>query len=286
MNDCLDIGLIQAFLDGELNHAETSRVSSHIASCDDCAVLLARAEDESALVFPALEREFNTLVPTQRLWSRINDSIEAERAGRPFLQKTWAFVRVSLLSPSFAGAAGLLIVTAIFAWVWMGRTTSPSDDVASVSRSNPQPSVASVSLPNAVPAEPASEPRARTKVYVERAAYRVEQARPIAKSLGKPVDAIATSTGYMPGEESYVKTISSLGKTVDDKKDMILRPSQRVSFERDMALVNDSIAKMKKEVKRNPKNESARQVLYSSYQNKIDLLNSVAQKEELMVSIR
>ncbi|MBK9529349.1 MAG: hypothetical protein IPO41_13800 [Acidobacteria bacterium] len=53
-----------------------------------------------------------------------------------------------------------------------------------------------------------------------------------------------------------------------------------------MAMVDDSIAKMRKEVKRNPKNETARQVLYSSYQNKIDLLNSVAQKEELMASIR
>jgi hypothetical protein len=42
---------------------------------------------------------------------------------------------------------------------------------------------------------------------------------------------------------------------------------------------------MRQEVKRNPKNESAKQVLYSSYQNKIDLLNSVSQKQELMASI-
>jgi len=83
-----------------------------------------------------------------------------------------------------------------------------------------------------------------------------------------------------------VSTISTLSKTVEDKKDGVLRPSQRVAFERDMAMVDDSIAKMRKEVKRNPKNETARQVLYSSYQNKIDLLNSVAQKEELMASIK
>jgi hypothetical protein len=49
-----------------------------------------------------------------------------------------------------------------------------------------------------------------------------------------------------------------------------------------MAVVNDSIQRMRQEVRKNPKNESAKQVLYSSYQNKIDLLNSVTQKEELM----
>ena len=90
----------------------------------------------------------------------------------------------------------------------------------------------------------------------------------------------------MPGEESYVKTISSLTKTVAEQKDGVMRPSERIAYESDMAIVNDTIAKMKKEVKRNPKNESAKQVLYSSYQNKIDLLNSVAQKEELVASLR
>ena len=74
--NCLDIGIIQAFLDGELAHAESARVSSHVALCDGCASMLAEAENESALVFSALDREFNTLVPTQRLWNRINDSIE------------------------------------------------------------------------------------------------------------------------------------------------------------------------------------------------------------------
>jgi ribosomal protein S15P/S13E len=90
----------------------------------------------------------------------------------------------------------------------------------------------------------------------------------------------------MPGEESYVKTISSLSKIVDTQKDTAMRPSQRVAYERDMAVVDDAINKLRNEVKKNPKNESAKQVLYASYQNKIDLLNSVSRKEELMASLR
>jgi hypothetical protein len=73
---------------------------------------------------------------------------------------------------------------------------------------------------------------------------------------------------------------------VSRQKDSVLRPSERVSFERDMAVVDDAITKMKKEVRRNPKNESAKQVLYTSYQNKIDLLNSVSQREELVASLK
>ncbi len=65
-----------------------------------------------------------------------------------------------------------------------------------------------------------------------------------------------------------------------------MSPSVRVSFERDLAVVDDSIKKMKDVVRKNPKNQAAKQVLYSSYQNKIDLLNSIAEREELMASMQ
>jgi hypothetical protein len=91
---------------------------------------------------------------------------------------------------------------------------------------------------------------------------------------------------YLPGEESYVKTIADLKQNVDEQKDTVLTPSTRVSYERDMAVVNDSIKRMREVVKKNPRNQAARQVLYSSYQDKIDLLNSVAEREELIASLR
>jgi hypothetical protein len=43
---------------------------------------------------------------------------------------------------------------------------------------------------------------------------------------------------------------------------------------------------MRKQVKQNPKNESAKQILFASYQNKIDLLNSVNERGVLMASMR
>ena len=300
--NCLDIGIIQAFLDSELSHDETARVSGHIALCDACALMLADAEDESAIVFPALEREFNTLVPTQRLWNKINDSLEialsprhrlcnnkndsiqTEREALPFWHKAWAFLTISLRNPSMVAAASLLLVFGLFATLWINKNGVSTNDTSTPS------TTAKVVTPPAVttPAPTAVAPStvtttsapAQPNATIERASYRPENRR-VAVADKAPVAVNA----YLPGEESYVKTISDLNKSVGDQKDSVLRPSERIAYERDMAVVNDTIKKMKTEVKRNPKNESAKQILYSSYQNKIDLLNSVARKEELVASL-
>ena len=294
MNDnCLDIGIIQAFLDGELDHSEVSRVSNHIAICDGCTVMLADAENESAIVFPALERELSSLVPSQRLWYKINDSIAEEKSSRPFWQRVWAFVSVALVNPSLASAASLLIVFGIVAILWMGRGPAATEVADNITPAAPvvRVPVSTVTAPQ-VEQEPVVdnsgdtvvEPRGR--IRVERASYSVDRPKAAAAPVVRtPAAENAVDAGYMPGEESYIKTIASLSRTLQGTKDGIMRPSQRIAYERDMAVVNDAIEKMKQEVKRDPKNESAKQVLYSSYQNKIDLLNSVSQKQELMASI-
>ncbi len=279
-----EIGTIQAFLDSELSHDEAALVSDHIAGCDACAAMLAEAEDETAMVFPVLAREFDTLVPTQRLWARINESIAVER--RPAWSRILSFLAATLANPSMAAAASLLIVFGVFAAFWVNKnvvneqpTASVPDVAAKVTAVQPVLTPTTSTIGDNVTDDLASRPR------VERAAYREEVRRTAPATTA--MTAVPTAIAYLPGEESYVKTISSLSKTVDEQKEAgVLRPSQRVSFERDMAVVNDAIARMKKEVKRNPRNESAKQVLYSSYQNKIDLLNSVSQKEELIASIR
>ncbi|MEJ7623256.1 MAG: zf-HC2 domain-containing protein [Pyrinomonadaceae bacterium] len=289
MNDpCLDIGTIQAFLDGELPHDSISRVSGHIAKCGECAAMLAVAEDESAIVFPALAREFDSLVPTHRLWSKINDSIQTDVENLPLWRRAYTVLTATLASPSYAVAAGLIIVAGISFAFWPGRSDSPSVQMNTASRlQNPIPSLPVESARTADTSSAAESPRSTAvkanggpKYTVERASYRPETAaRPSRVAFG--------NAGYLPGEESFVKTISTLSKSVDEQKDSgVMRASERIAYEREMAVVEDSIGKMKKEVRRNPKNESAKQVLYASYQNKIDLLNSVSQKEELLVSLK
>lgn len=282
--DCLDIGIIQALMDGELANDKIGMVSGHIATCDACAMILADAEDESAIVFPALEREFNTLVPTQRLWNKINGAIENERDSAPFWAKAWAFVKVGLASPSLAFAAGFLVVAGLSSPVWISQN-STSDLVVTLPENTstfiPRPSVIDpvVIADDIVVASTVSysKPISPKAIVVnasvpKKGVLKTEKESPVIVTL--------------PGEESYMKTIASLAKTVDLQKDSVMRPAERIGYERDMAVVNDAISKMRTEVKLNPKNDSAKQLLYSSYQNKIDLLNSVSQKEELVASLK
>jgi len=298
---CFEIGTIQAFLDGETTPDVSLRLSDHIASCDACARTLAAADEESSLVFSALERELNTLVPTQRLWTRINDTIAVEKSNVPFWEKIYSYVTSSLLNPSIAAAAGILLVLGM-----LGVVIQINDNaytLVSEKQAEPVPAspdrITPVTDPPETKATDVAGSTVSEKPLVGTSKLGPQEIKALAASVNANSREIrprtadlripsssATANGYLPGEESYVKTISDLKQNVDEQKDSVMTPSTRVSYERDMAVVNDSITRMRDVVKKNPRNQAARQVLYSSYQDTIDLLNSVAQREELLVSLR
>lgn len=304
MKDCLDEGVLQAFLDNELAPERSQKVAMHIADCESCAVLLADIEEETAVAFSALESEFNTLVPTQRLWSKINESIETERKSRTIWQNILSFgFQISGFKLNFANLsamASLLFVFAVFG-VMFALKPSKNNDVA-VSVPNGQPTVATTvteTNPQPIPANvPAEFDKKESETKPQKAdipQFRVETANFVkTESNRKPKketpqpknDTVNQIPQYIEGEENYVRTIARLERTVDDSKDAVLSPSAQVSFEKDLAIVNDSIDRMRKQVKQNPKNESAKQILFASYQNKIDLLNSVNERGALMASLR
>ena len=252
----------------------------------------------------------NTLVPTQRLWSRINESIEVEKSRTGLWNRFLGLISAAIANPSLSAAFGVLVIVGLAAAV---LTLNPV-----VSDFNGDKRVSdAVPAPNAQPAPPvvdiaatgsndliassseANSNQAPSSTLVKETNYSPEKLRKLVVNANynvkretvKPQNANFTpdasaAPGYLPGEESYVKTIADLRQNVDGQKDTVLSPSSRVSYERDMAVVDDSIRKMRQVVKKNPRNQAAKQVLYSSYQDKIDLLNSVAQREDLVASLR
>ena len=286
--DCLDIGTIQAFLDSELSKDELGLVATHLGGCDDCALMLAAAEDESAIVFPALEREFDTLVPTQLLWTKINGEIETERSNRPFWTGAWTSIAAFFANPSIALACGILLFVGIGSIFYLARTTTSVINTPTVAKVNTPASIGvpPVKINTEVRDEIIAPPIANiTKASVRRNDQVVAVKASAFKKKAVSASAIPAEIGTL-GEESYVRTIASLSKTVEVQKETLLRPGERISLERDLAVVDSAIDRMRKEVRKDPKNDSARQVLYSSYQSKIDLMNSVTQKEELVASLR
>ena len=302
---CFDDGMIQAFLDGELASDLSEKMACHMAMCDACSMLLATAEEESSFAFAALDTEFNTLVPTERIRSRLFDTIAAER--KPFWQRIFG-EGFHWTNPSIAAFASLILVVGIFATLWIARENSV-DNNQIASNGKPQTTAANSISATQIPSQEIEEsvtavnpapfeenelkaPEIRRVVSKTRNAsgFEVQKTdyRPKSNVIRTPVsdvEPLAQPKESIAGEESYLKTIATLKQTVDTRKDELMRPSMRVAFEKDMAVVEDAIAKMQREVRKNPKNEAAKEVLRSSYQNKIDLLNSVAEKGELMASI-
>lgn len=299
---CFDEGTIQAFLDGELETDLLEKVARHTASCEVCAFMLQEAEQESAFAFSAIGDEFNSLVPTERIRTNLYQAIsQIEKPRQSLWNRIFGF-GFSFTNPSVLAFASLLLVFGLFTTLYIHRESQKSITVASnesskvpVTPSKSEPVVNQPIAPVDTPdetgftAEPSNSPKVRqvvskpsveTQPTIQKANYR-EVVSP--RNLDNRRESVnGTRNDTLPGEESYVKTIATLSDTVNTHKDTLLRPSERVAFEKDLAVVNDAITKMQKEVKRNPKNEAAKQVLRSSYQNKIDLLNSVAEKTELM----
>jgi hypothetical protein len=301
MNDkCYEIGTIQAFLDGETSPALSFEITDHAAKCDNCALMIAEAEEETAQVFAMLDRELNTLVPTQRLWSNITVAIADEKRHVSTWDRIRGYALALFASPSLAVAASVLVVFGLFAAVWTLKSPDANDSGAYVASNQTVPAApetheidtTGVMDPIASPSAAGRNitvgvtnlPAREIRKLVQNADHR-ESSKP-ARAEHAVVRAPSAAEEYLPGEETYIRTIAGLKENVDTRKDLIMDPSARISFERDLAVVNDSIKKMKEVVRKNPKNQAAKQVLYSSYQNKIDLLNSVVEREELLASIQ
>ena len=253
----------------------------------------------------------NTLVPTQRLWTKINDSIAEEKRKHSFWFSFTSFVAsfsLKISNPSVAAFASLLIVAGLFATLLLSRPT-PNIDVVKVNENdfditeikNPEPpappKIANGTVSGAEDddseAAPSFVPTIKTANYRSEkneniSAVKADYVKPDQRSKTKdqsPKTDISVPQ-FLPGEETYIRTIANLSETVNSQKDTVLKSSARFAYEKDLAMINDAIGKMKEEVKKNPKNEAAKDILFASYQNKINLLNSVTERSELIASIR
>jgi hypothetical protein len=290
---CFDEGMIQAFFDGELDSGLLEQVARHVSGCEPCAFLMSEIEAESASVAAAFEIENFELVPTERLRTKIFTEIaEFETGGASWLSKAAAALGFSRgfrwTSPSVAAFASLVLVVGVVAVLLTSRPEVTTQPVAQIS---PKIAPAEKTLPGIPQAEPKSalpageiSERAPIETAIARKAVYVE---PRANDADRVIarEPVAESQP-LQGEERYLQTIKTLKGSVDTHKEETLKPSALVSYERDMAVIDDAISKMQKAARKNPKDEAARQVLFSSYQNKIDLLSAVSDKTELMASLR
>ncbi len=316
---CFEIGTIQAYLDGEIAPDLSKKVIKHVALCDKCASMVSELEEESATVFAALESELNPLVPTERLRTKVFASIkeieaESKVGWRERLGAQLAFIKeIDLRSPAFAAVAVTVLFVGTFAVAL--KVLPPMSGLEQVVVVNPSEIVQKapqvekiggrdqevsgadeVETSDDLKSDKRAAPKKIPTVYVPKnrnARPRVIKAgyRPTGASRKRKASrrkASVTPKANAPailGEDVYISTIATLNRNVDANKDEVFRPKERIAFEKNLAMLNHTIKKMKAVVRKNPKNAAAKELLKTSYQNKIDLLNSVSERSELVASL-
>lgn len=296
----LNEATIQAFLDAELDDRAFERATQHFALCERCHKNLLKAETELLAVDSAFAPQTSSVVPSQRIWARIENEIDCLGASTNYgivnaqTKSFWQQLRSFLTPPqiALAGALAAIIVASFFAVHVLQQTeTAPIDVLTAEKVETVAPNLPSsdpIATVNSTP-EISKVVAKKSNVNPARLDKVLYQPKKVNKlGVQKPKSSIPNpkSDEILPEEHDYLNSIAQLSKAVDASDEFVMRPSFRVDYERNLAVMDGAIFAMQKQVRKNPKDENARRILFASYQNKIELLNTVAEKSQMIASLR
>jgi hypothetical protein len=284
MKECLPEEVLQSYLDGELHGRRTEQVTSHLASCLTCSDLARQLEHENNILATALAPEFEAAVPSERLRQRIDAAIGSARVEAAAGNASSANARnwVSSLSDLFTfrpqralGYASLLLIVGFGLIMGIMRwqavpTPSPDGLVATASPApSPEPTIAPPVItvpPSSGPNEPKSTaPNDRRK-----------RGSAVAHTTPRQNESIANHVKLLPGERSYLQTIAQLDSTIKSEQGR-MKPGVQAEYQRNLAFVDRTLAVARTAAKSNPNDPDAAEFMFSAYQSKVDLLNTVAE---------
>lgn len=296
---CLDEGLLQAYIDGELSNESAAEAASHIASCDACATALAEFENDSAFFAAAFAPDDTISVPTEVLRSRINASVAQLEDARGFnparsngssfngflatLSGLFTFTpqRAAAFASVLAVVAAGIIYLAVVKKSGTPDAPQPSHEIASLDAQKnttnveqngltPTPGV----VDDAGGPKKGSAPVVNAKYNPRRHANKIVEPTPTATPEVKKELAL-------PGEKDYRQAIASLETTIKMGGDRTLKPAVRVQYERNIAILDSAIEQTRKVAAQNPKDKDAVGFLMSAYQSKVELLTKVADQAQV-----
>ena len=282
MKECLQEEVLQSYLDGELHGQRMEQVTIHLSSCVSCSNLARQLEQENSLLASALAPEFESAVPSERLRQRIDAAIATARIDAAASEtgvRNW----LSSLSDLFtirpqralAYASLMLIVGfgAIMAMMrWQTVPTSTTDSL--IATATPAPSPEPTTAPRVNSAPPSSEPKG-TKSTVPNERRRQRGSAIAARTISRPNETAAPHVKLLPGERSYLQTIAQLDSTLKSDKGR-MKPEVQAEYQRNLAFVDRTLAVARTAAKTNPNDPDATEFMFSAYQSKVDLLNTVA----------
>lgn len=297
---CLDEGVLQAYMDGELSPERAAEAASHLAACDACAAALAATEHETSFFATAFAPDESISVPSEILRSRIGAAVaqleaRSEPTGRHSQRRNFGGFFAPLaglfsFTPQGAAAFASLLAVVALGIIYFSSQKSQQESaqpsggqqVAHVG----QPSESQPDRPTALTPPPApvetlapNEKGNGVPAHVEaKHGPRPVRRRPAAAS---PVKGAKGAEEVLPGEREYQTAIASLEKTIKLGGDESLRPALRAEYERNLALLDNAISQTRQVAARNPKDETTVGFLMAAYQSKVELLSKVADQAQV-----
>ena len=285
MKECLQEEVLQSYLDGELHDRRMEQVTFHLASCITCSEVARQLELENSVLAAALAPEFETAVPSERLRQRIDAAIGSARSEAAAATAASGNARdwFSSLADLFTfrpqralGYASLVLIVGFGLIMGMMRLqTMPSPSTGGlIATASPAPSPEPTAAPpvNNVPPSSVPNPPNSTGPKAPR-----QRGSAIAERVKSgPNETVANHVKLLPGERSYLQTIAQLDSTIKSDK-VRMKPDVQAEYQRNLAFVDRTLAVARTAAKSNPNDPDATEFMFSAYQSKVDLLNTVAQ---------
>ncbi|HKC65233.1 MAG TPA: zf-HC2 domain-containing protein [Pyrinomonadaceae bacterium] len=305
MRECIDEGVLQSYVDGELSREMAERVEAHASGCSTCAEALDEATNEMAMFAAAFDAEMALDVPTVRLRASLdraiaemNAPVEIQERKQGWSFSGWfaSFTELFKVSPQraigFASLVAVVAFAAIFATIYLrraGNNGSNANSTIAINKPN-----APITNATATPS-PTSKQNGTNDEPDKGGPNDNQNNRKAPKKQTKPVlvpepnqlpQVDLASYKPLPGEQNYLKAIDSLTSEIQGSDAATMKPSLRAEYERNLAVVNQAIDSTRRVARRNPNDPDAVQFLYSSYQSKLDLLSAVAEQVRPTIATR
>lgn len=271
--------LIEDYVDGALERKEATVVTSHIASCGECASVhesLGREQE----VYSRYQRNVDV---SPALWASIETGIKRERAAEPIglisrLRAHLAGVSSApRLSPVFAAA---LVVIAIGITIGVMTYLNSRDSRQQVAKiTNVQPPAREAggtevtpeapgapNQPSAVQNNPSAAKQATILPRVNNDAAQNQRALSAARAT--PAQLVREA------EQKYVAAIAMLSRHVNRRRSH-LDPMMLARFDAALNEIDRTIKQTGRVVRENPNDPIALQYLLAAYSTKVDVLREM-----------
>lgn len=297
MKEHLDEATLQAYADGELSAQAATRAGEHFAACARCVSAL-DAITEEMRQFHLCFDDANLPVPTESLRHRINLAIAEQSAPvikraktrpmRSLVESLVAFLSFDLAArrrvyAAIASVAVVALLAAAFLYVERGQggdapqtTARVRDDARLIESASP--TISNNAPPTVNTGEESAPPRTTRATRGEVRPSLARSTPPNRRALAATPrdDRRAKASALIPGERSYLETITNLTGVIENDGNAPLNPSLQTEYQRSLAIVDRAIAETRLAAQDNPNDTETARLLYAAYQSKIDLLSAVA----------